>query len=272
MTTIDRAAASAADITEDTTAGLPVASKATILGLALYSVAMALAVLATVLIGVGFMTVFFAVSAAVSVGLMVLVRRFGGWGLGFTALLMLLNLAASGRFMVVGFPYPASFFDFTISLFSVSGSLIALGGAIVALVARRRHATRATPTRTERRAAGALVALLAGLTVMSGVLTLANRESVSAEAKVGALPVGMKSTKFEPQRLEIRAGQPVRLLIRNDDPSIHSFTSAALDMDVTVNPGSERLIELAALPPGEYSYHCRLFGHEATMKGTVVVQ
>ena len=76
-----RYAASAAGTTTETATGLPVARKATILGLALYSVAMALAVVATVLIGVGFMTVFFAVNLAVCVALMGLVWRFGAWGL-----------------------------------------------------------------------------------------------------------------------------------------------------------------------------------------------
>lgn len=253
-----------------TAAGLPVAGKATILGLALFGVAMILAVLSTVISGAGFMTVFFAILLAVSVVLAVLVRRFGAWALVLTALLMLLNLVTSGRFMVEGFRFPASFFDFTISLLSVSGNLIALGGAIVALVARR-HATRGTPTRSERTVAGAFLAVLVALAALSGVLTLASRESVSAEAKAGALPVRMKATKFDQERLEARSGQPVRILVRNGDPGAHSFTIEALGADVVVSPGSERLVEIANASPGEYAYHCRLFGHEGTMKGTLVV-
>jgi plastocyanin len=256
---------------EPRTPGVAIAGRLTILGLALYSVAMILAVLATVIGGAGFMTVFFSVSLGVTVVLIALTWRFGAWALVLTALLMLLNLAMSGRFMIEGFRFPASFLDFTISLFSVSGNLIALGGAIVALVARRRHATRSTPTRSERTAFGAFLAVLAALTVLSGVLTLANRESVSAQAKAGALPVRMKATKFEPERLETRTGQPVRLLVRNSDPGVHSFTIEVLATDVTITPGSERLIEIADVPPGEYAYVCKLFGHEATMKGTLAV-
>lgn len=40
---------------------------------------------------------------------------------------------------------------------------------------------------------------------------------------------------------------------------------------MVVTPGSERLVELAHLAPGEYLYHCRLFGHEGTMKGILAV-
>ena len=252
--------------------GLPIGSKATILGLALYGVAMALAVLATVLPGeLGFLTFFFAISLVLTALLAWLVSRFGAWALVLTAALMALNLAMSGRYMVEGLRFPASFFDFAVSLFAVVGSLIALGGAIVALIARRRRATRSAPTRSERLAAGALVAVLAGLAVVSGVLTLANRDSVSAEARAGALPVRMKATKFEPERLEVPTGQSVRILVENSDPGMHSFTIEALDADVTLNPGSERLVELANLPPGEYAYVCRLFGHETTMKGILAV-
>ena len=252
--------------------GLPIASKATILGLVLCGVAWILGLLATFISGeVGFVTVLFAIFLAVTVVLIGLVRRFGAWALVLTALLMLLNLAGSGRHMVEGLRFPDSFFDFAPSLFSVAGSLLALGGAIVALVARRRHATRSAPTRTERSAAGGLVAVLVALAALSGVLTLANRDRVSAEAKAGALPVRMKATKFEPERVEARASQPLRILVRNSDPGYHSFTIAALDTDVTVNPGSERLIDLGDVPPGEYAYVCTLFGHESFMKGTLVV-
>jgi plastocyanin len=119
--------------------------------------------------------------------------------------------------------------------------------------------------------AGGLLAVLAVLTVLSGLLTLAGRESVSAEAKAGALPVRMKATAFEPERLEVASGQSVRILVRNSDPGAHSFTIDALGVDETVNPGSERLIEIANLAPGEYAYQCTLFGHAAVMKGTLVI-
>lgn len=250
--------------------GLSVASKATILGLGLYGVSMFLAVLSTLISGASFMTVFFAASLAVVVVLSGLVRRYGAWALVLTALLLLLNLAGSGRYMVLGLPYPASFFDFTISLFSVLGSLIALGGAVVALVARRRRSTRSILTRTERTAAGAFIAALAVLTVISGVLTLGSRDQVSAAAKAGTRSVEIKATKFVQERIEVRAGEPARLVVRNGDPGMHSFTIYALETDVVIAPRSERLIELGQVPPGEYTYVCKLFGHEQTMKGTLV--
>ena len=255
------------------TMGLPIAGKVTIFGLALFAVAMIGILIAAPLSGDYrfFTTVFPAILLAVVVLLAGLVWRFGARALVLTAVLMLLSLAGNLPIMLEGLRFPASFFDFVPSLLALTGNLIALGGAVVALVARRRRATRSTPTRVERTAAGVFIAALVALAALSGVLTVANRESVSAEAKAGALPVRMKATKFEQERIEARAGQPVRLLVRNADPGLHSFTIDALATDVTIAPGSERVIELGPIPPGEYAYVCKLFGHEATMKGTLVV-
>ncbi len=259
--------------TPASTIGLPIAGKVTIFGLGLFAVAMIVILIAAPLSGdYGFFTTAFpAILLAVVVLLAGLVWRFGTGALVLTAVLMLLYLAASLPFMIEGLRFPASFFDFVPSLLALTGNLIALGGAVVALVARRRRATRSTPTGVEQTAAGVFIAALVTLAALSGVLTLANRDSVAAEAKAGALPVRMKATKFEPERLEARAGQPVRILVRNSDPGTHSFTIEALDADVTVHPGSERLVELADVPPGEYAYVCKLFGHESIMKGTLVV-
>lgn len=252
---------------------LPIAGKVTIFGLVLFAVAMILILIAVPLSGAYgfFTTVFPAMLLAVVVLLAGLVWRFGAWALVLTAVLMLLSLAGNLPIMIEGLRFPASFFDFAPSLLALTGNLIAVGGAVVALVARRRGATRSTPTRVERTAAGALLAGLAVLAAVSAGLTISNRESVSAEARAGALPVRMKGTMFQSERLEARAGAPVRILVKNTDPGIHSFTIQALDTDVKVNPGSERLIELGTVPPGEYAYVCNLFGHDQTMKGTLVV-
>ena len=109
------------------------------------------------------------------------------------------------------------------------------------------------------------------LAAVSAGLTISNRESVSAEARAGALSVRMKGTTFQSERLEARAGAPVRILVKNTDPGIHSFTIQALGTDVNVNPCSEHLIDLCHVPPGEYAYVCKLFGHDQIMKGTLVV-
>jgi len=256
-----------------TATGQPIASKATIFGLALFALAMIGILVAAPLSGAYgfFTTVFPAILLAVVVLLAGLVWRFGARALVLTAVLMLLSLAGNLPIMIEGLRFPASFFDFAPSLLALTGNLIALGGAVVALVARRRRATRSTPTRVERTAAGALIAGLAVLAAVSAGLTIINRDSVSAEARAGALPVRMKGTTFQSERLEARAGEPVRILVKNADPGMHSFTIQALGTDVKVNPGSERLVELGTVPPGEYTYVCKLFGHDQTMKGTLVV-
>ncbi len=259
--------------TPASTIGLPIAGKVTIFGLGLFAVAMIVILIAAPLSGDYrfFTTVFPAILLAVVVLLAGLVWRFGARALVLTAVLMLLSLAGNLPVMIAGLRFPTSFFDFVPSLLALTGNLVALGGAVVALVARRRRATRSTPTRVERTTAGALLAGLAVVAAVSAGLTIINRESVSAEARAGALPVRMKGTTFHSERLEARAGEPVRILVKNTDPGIHSFTIPALDTDVTVHPGSQRLIDLGHVPPGEYAYVCKLFGHDQIMKGTLVV-
>ena len=63
----------------------------------------------------------------------------------------------------------------------------------------------------------------------------------------------------------------------NDDLIIHTFTVQTLDIeitkldiDITVGPKSETLVELPPLEPGDYPYTCEVPGHEE-MKGTLVV-
>ena len=59
-------------------------------------------------------------------------------------------------------------------------------------------------------------------------------------------------------------------MVENEDLIIHTFTIEDLDIDVTVGPRSETLVELPAMEPGVYKYTCEVPGHEE-MKGTLQV-
>ena len=108
------------------------------------------------------------------------------------------------------------------------------------------------------------------LAVVSAVLTLTGRESVSAQRAAGATEVTMKKTKFEPETLQAQAGETRQVLLKNSDPGFHTFTIKALGVDAVIGPGSEKLVEIAAAP-GTYEYICTIAGHE-TMKGTLEVR
>ena len=96
--------------------------------------------------------------------------------------------------------------------------------------------------------------------VVSGTLHLNGLESVSAEEKAAAISVAMENNTFEPAQLTVPAGKPAKLVIKNRDLTVHSFTVKELGIDVTVLRGSEELIELSLPPAGTYVYLMHL-GH-----------
>ena len=81
--------------------------------------------------------------------------------------------------------------------------------------------------------------------------------------------------RFEPDRVEVRAGQQVTLRVVNRGPSPHDLTIQDLQVDTgQFNPGEERTITFTAPNrPGEYQFICTVPGHlQLGMKGTLVVR
>ncbi|MEX1252817.1 MAG: cupredoxin domain-containing protein [Dehalococcoidia bacterium] len=253
--------------------GLPVYKQGALLGLTLLA-------LSVVLEAVGFgisgdwggALVFGGAALVVTFLLAGLVLRFGA-----RAMIPVVILALVVWFFIQGYNFyyellhPESFFDFIPSMIGLAGSVIVVTSGIVALRETRAHAVRFSPSAVERAVAGTIVVVLGVLFVVSGVLTVSGRSTVSAQDKVGALSVRMHKTEFSPEQIEVAGGEAPRVVVENDDAFLHTFTMDDFAIDVTVRPGSEELIELPALAPGSYTYHCAVDGHES-MKGTLEVQ
>ena len=81
--------------------------------------------------------------------------------------------------------------------------------------------------------------------------------------------------RFEPDRIEVRAGQQVTLRVVNRGPSPHDMSIQDLKVDTgQFNPGEERTLTFTAPNrPGEYQFICTVPGHlQLGMKGTLVVR
>jgi uncharacterized cupredoxin-like copper-binding protein len=63
----------------------------------------------------------------------------------------------------------------------------------------------------------------------------------------------------------------VKIVAKNSDPYIHTFTVEDLDMDVKLGPGSEKLILIERPVAGTYEFICAITGHES-MKGTLTIR
>lgn len=182
------------------------------------------------------------------------VRWFGSRArvVGMLAGLALLAVTVPFAADVIG--HPDSFFDFFPVTSMLVGAVLALGGSLASAFWRHRGRDRPPPARVVWAAA---IAVLAVLAVLSAVLTMTGRHSVSAVDRFGAEPVTLVDFAFEPSELTARAGRRARFVVRNDDLALHTFTIDELGVDAVVKPGRELLVELTPEEAGSYLLYCR---------------
>lgn len=79
----------------------------------------------------------------------------------------------------------------------------------------------------------------------------------------------IKEHKFDPEILNLPAGQKIRITVHNQDETIEEFESVDLKREKIIPGNSKAVIILAPLKPGEYKF----FGefHEDTAKGKIIV-
>ena len=191
------------------------------------------------------------------------------WALIVAVIFAVLGLLANLHVVPYGLSNPDSFFDFAPAVILIAGFLLAFVGGIVALVQRGRTDPRTAATGAEMGTFGIIAVALVALAIVSGILTATGGSSVSAEDRAGAIELVMKNVRFEPDRLEIPSAEAVRLVIKNDDLLVHTFTVDELGIDTAMGPGSEILIDLPRIVSGALIYTCEVPGHE-DMKGTLV--
>jgi plastocyanin len=137
--------------------------------------------------------------------------------------------------------------------------LLVLPGVLLGVVAgiisiRSRKAGRAAGP-GELRAVSAIVGVLAILGAASLVLTLTGRDTVDDDEAASAdLVVDMADFEFDRSSYDVEGGATV--LVKNSDPFVHTFTVDALDIDVDMGPGSEKLVTIPD-EPGTYVLFCQ---------------
>ena len=91
------------------------------------------------------------------------------------------------------------------------------------------------------------------LAVLSAVLTFVGQEDDAAED--AELTVVLSDFEFDKPDYEFTAGSKV--LVRNDDPFMHSFSIESLDIDEIITPGSSKLITIPESGSGDVVVFCR---------------
>jgi plastocyanin len=208
-----------------------------------------------------------AASAGFGLAFVVVGLLFAGliWGVGRGMLFVAggfacLLLALLIPFSLFNLAHPESAPDFVPIVLTLAGALLGLLGSVAAGVEWRRGTGRPKGRTGEIWAlrgllgvVGGAVALSVGLSV---VLTLTGQTSVSAEAKAGATSMLMKNFAFAPGTLRVSPGETVRLVVGNEDTTLHTFTLPEAGVDVSVPPGTEKVIEFTAPAAGVWQWFC----------------
>jgi len=100
------------------------------------------------------------------------------------------------------------------------------------------------------------------------VLTVAGAGAATAAPVV----IEFKDGVVTPQVVEIAAGEPAELLIRNTGTSAGEFESKALKKETVVGPGKEMTVKLPALPAGDYAFVDEFHERQESARGTLTVK
>ena len=75
---------------------------------------------------------------------------------------------------------------------------------------------------------------------------------------------------FNPAQLQVRAGQAVRLELKNRDSASHTFTIDELSVDETLAPDEEKTVTFTPTGAGPLAFYCR-FHRSGGMEGTLTI-
>ena len=84
------------------------------------------------------------------------------------------------------------------------------------------------------------------------------------------ITITVKNHAFDPAQIEVPAGKPVVLRIKNLDASPMEFESKSLRVEKVLSGNGEAVINLRPQKPGRYEFFDDF--HAATTKGVVVVK
>lgn len=113
--------------------------------------------------------------------------------------------------------------------------------------------------------------------VVIGALVAGCGGGSTATSGGAAQAVALKTPgmKFEPGKIEVKVGQPVKLTLENPDSQEHDLRItgvAAQEVKLKVAPGKSGAVEFTPTKEGTFEMICTIPGHkDAGMKGSVVV-
>lgn len=125
----------------------------------------------------------------------------------------------------------------------------------------------------------ALALMVPALAACGNATASSSKPAAASTPIAGAQQVMVKGNdamKFDPDRLTVKAGQPVQLTFENTGQVIHDWTlSQGVPSRVTALAQGKQssTVVFTIANPGEYTFVCVQPGHEAAgMKGAIVAE
>jgi plastocyanin len=91
-----------------------------------------------------------------------------------------------------------------------------------------------------------------------------------ASAASGEYTLVIKNHRFEPTEVTVPAGQKIKLVVDNQDPTPEEFESHSLNREKVIKGGTKATIFIGPLKPGTYEFVGEY--HESTAKGRIIAK
>ena len=79
-----------------------------------------------------------------------------------------------------------------------------------------------------------------------------------------------KDGRFLPEKIEVPAGQKIRLTVKNEGPGPEEFESSKLNREKMIMPGKSADIFIGPLKPGVYDFYGEF--HPQTARGQIIAK
>jgi plastocyanin len=92
----------------------------------------------------------------------------------------------------------------------------------------------------------------------------------SAAAYAEDYVITLKNNQFSPKELAVPAGQKIKLIVKNQDPTPAEFESSDLNREKVVGGNSEIIVFIGPLEAGKYGYFDDF--HRDTTTGVIIAK
>jgi uncharacterized cupredoxin-like copper-binding protein len=121
------------------------------------------------------------------------------------------------------------------------------------------------------------VVAIAGTALVGGVALAAKSPPVSLEGKVtnkgektvksGKISVEADDFYFKPTFEKSKLGSTVKVSLKNEGKTQHTFTIPSLGIDTVLDPGKKATVDVTLPTDGALGFFCRFHGPDATNQG-----